>query len=73
MLMSGADAHRFDPRPSTKPDGDTSLNEIRKPQLGSSSTRFQLAQLGFRTLTTIDRRSPWRSARTLKIESMTAR
>lgn len=73
VLDEVEDTPRLGPRPSTKLDEDASLNEIRKPHLGSSSGRCQLAQLGLRTPTTIGRRTPWRSVRTLKIELMTAR
>ena len=73
ILDNVEDTPRLGPRPSTKPVGDASLNEIRKPHLGSSPTRCQLARFGLRTPTTIGRRTPWGSARTLKIELMTAR
>lgn len=73
ILDNVEDTPRLGPRPSTKPVGDASLNEIRKPHLGSSPTRCQLAQFGLRTPTTIDRRTPWRSVRGLKVELMTAR
>ena len=73
ILDKVEDTPRLDPRPSTKLDEDASLNKIRKPHLGSSPTRCQLTQFGLRTPTTIDRRTPWGSARTLKIELMTAR
>ena len=73
ILDKGEDTPRLGPQPSTKLGGDANLNESRRPHLGSRSTRFQLAQLGLRTPTTIDRRTPWRSVRRLKIELMTAR
>lgn len=73
ILDEVEDTPRLDPRPSTNPDGDGSLNKSRRSHLGSSPTRRQLAQFGLRTPMTIDRRTPWRSAPTLMIELMTAR
>lgn len=37
ILDKVEDTPRLDPRPSTNTDGDASLNEIRKPHLGSSA------------------------------------
>ena len=73
ILDKVEDTPRLNPRPSTNPDGDGGLNKSRQSHLGSSPTQCQLAQFGLRTPTTIDRRTPWRSARTLKVELMTAR
>lgn len=67
ILDKVEDTPRLDPRPSTNPDGDGSLNKSRQSHLGSSPNQCQFAQFGFRTPTTIDRRTPWKSVRTLKI------